>query len=93
MGQEKPPRPPLIGPTFCGTYYQRREIERWENAGWIFLHWTGDPLMVATMEHANGDVVYIDDKGWAWKGPKFNKAHPVPLEQYPPWGFDEWIVR
>ena len=92
MEQKKPPGSPLTGTSVNGTPYQRREIERWENTGWIFLHWTEGPLMVAVMENANGEVVYIDGNGWAWRGAKFNKADPVPLEQYPPWGLDEWIA-
>ncbi len=93
MDEKKPLGWSVTDPCLHGTHYQRREIERWENAGWIFLRWTESPLIVAVMEHISGDIVYIDDNGWAWKGPKLNKAHPVPLEQYPPWGFDEWIVR
>ncbi len=90
MYQEMSPKSPLTGPCLDGTSYQRREIERWENAGWIFLQWTEVPLMVAVMENTNGDVVYIDGNGQAWKGPKFARANPVPLEQYPPWGYQKY---
>ena len=47
---------------------------------------------MAVMETAIGDVVLIDNNGWAWKGPTFNRAQPVPLEQYPPAVPYEWIV-
>ena len=39
---------------------------------------------MAVLESAIGDAVFVDDGGWAWKGPTFNKAALVPLEQYPP---------
>ncbi len=39
---------------------------------------------MAVMKSVLGDVVFIDDGGWAWKGPMFNRAKPVPLDQYPP---------
>jgi hypothetical protein len=45
---------------------------------------------MAVMENAIGDVVFIDDHGWTWKGPTFNRAKFVPLEQYPPAVPDEW---
>ena len=92
MNHDRPPRSPLTGPCFYGTVEQRRAIERWENAGWTFLHWTEVPRMMAVLESAIGDVVFIDDNGWAWKGPTFNRTEPVPLEQYPPAVPYEWIV-
>ena len=92
MRHDRPPRSPLTGPCFYGTFEQRRTIERWENVDWTFLHWTEVPSIMAVMESALGDVVFIDDGGWAWKGPKLNRAKPVPLEQYPPAVPYEWIV-
>ncbi len=92
MNNDRPPASPLTGPCFYGTFDQRRAIERWEHAGWTFLHWTEVPRMMAVMENAIGDVVFLDDKGWAWKGPRFSKTDPVPLEQYPPKAADAWRV-
>ncbi len=92
MDEEKPSGYTETDPYSYGTPDQRREIERWENAGWLFLHWIESPLPVAALENGAGDVVFIDDKGFAWKGANFSKADPVPLKQYPPWGLDEWVV-
>ena len=92
MNHDRPPGSPLTGPCFCGTGEQRRAIERWENIGWTFLHWTEVPSIMAVMENVIGDVVFIDDHGWAWKGPTFSRAQPVPLEQYPPAVLSEEIV-
>ena len=92
MNHERPPETPRTGPCFYGTFDQRRAIERWERAGWTFLHWTEVPRMVAVLENAIGDVVFIDDNGFAWKGPAFNRAKPVPLEQYPPAAPNAWVV-
>ncbi len=91
MNKDRPPASPLTGPCFHGTADQRHAIQRWENADWTFLHWTEVPQMMAVMDNAIGDVVFIDDKGWAWKGPTFNRTRPVPLEQYPTAAPDEWI--
>ncbi len=91
MHEGTPPESTVSDQCFCGTLQQRREIERWENAGWILLRWVKSPLPVAVLEHAGGDIVFIDDNGFAWGGANFSKARPVPLEQYPPWGFDEWV--
>ncbi len=92
MNDEKSPESPIVVPCFSGTHWQKREIKRWENAGWLFLQWIELPLVVAVLENTTGDVVFIDGNGWAWKGANFSKAAPVPLEQYPPSGFDESIV-
>jgi hypothetical protein len=92
MNQDRPPRSPLTGPCFYGTFEQRRAMERWENTDWTFLHWTEVPLIMAVMESAISDVVFIDDNGWAWKGPTFSRARLVPLEQCPPAVPYEWIV-
>ena len=92
MTQDRPPGIPLTGPCFYGTFMQRRSIERWERAGWTFLHWTEVPSLMAVMESAIGDVVFIDDGGWAWKGPTFKRTELVPLEQYPPVVPYEWSV-
>ncbi len=47
--------------------------------------------MLAIMENAIGDVVYLDANGSAWKGPRFSRANPVPLEHYPPAQPYEWV--
>jgi hypothetical protein len=39
---------------------------------------------MAVLEGPLGDVVFIDENGWAWKGPTFSRKSPVPLDQYPP---------
>jgi len=90
MDKERPSGTPLTGPCFYGTFDQRRSIARWEHAGWTFLHWTEVPRMVAVIENTIGDVAFIDQEGRAWTGPKFSRAKPVPLEQYPPLGDDYW---
>jgi hypothetical protein len=92
MNHDRSPRSPLTGSCFYGTFDQRRAIERWENVGWTLLHWTEVPSIMAVMENVIGDVVFIDDNGWAWKGPMFSKAEPVPLEQYPPGIPDECMA-
>ncbi len=66
------------------TSEQRRTMERWEGVGWTLLHWTEVAEVMAVMESPLGDVVFIDQNGWAWKGPVFRKSDPVPLEKYPP---------
>lgn len=81
-GKETNVKPPT-GPFFPGTFTQRRAIARWENAGWIFVHWTEIPEMVAVLQSVLGDVIFIDQKGWAWEGPAFGKKKLVPLEKYP----------
>jgi hypothetical protein len=92
MNHERPPRAPLTGPCFYGTWEQRRAIERWEHVEWTFLHWTEVPAIMAVMESAIGDVVFIDEHGWAWKGPTFSRSDLVPLEKYPPAVPDELMV-
>ncbi len=92
MDEGKPPGWAVNEPSSYGTLHQRREAQRWENAGWILLSWIESPLPVAVLENASGDIVFIDGHGYAWRGANFSKADPVPLEQYPPWGFDEWVV-
>jgi hypothetical protein len=77
---DKLPGLPLTGPCFYGTFDQRRALDRWGSAGWTLLHWTDVPHVMAAL----GEVVFIDENGWAWKGPSFNRKSPVPLEQYPP---------
>jgi hypothetical protein len=47
---------------------------------------------MAVMKSAIGEVVFIDEHGWAWKGPTFSRAELVPLEKYSPAVPDEWIV-
>jgi len=81
---DKLPGVPLTGPHFYGTFDQRRALDRWGNAGWIFLHWTEVPCVMAVLEGPLGEVVFIDEYGWAWKGPTFSRKNPVPLDQYPP---------
>ena len=83
---DKLPGAPLTGgrpPCFYGTFDQRRALDRWGSAGWTFLHWTEVPQVMAVLEGPLGDVVFIDENGWAWKGPTFNRKNPVPLDQYP----------
>ena len=84
MKDEKPRGIPLTGPCFCGTCDQRQSIERWEDAGWTFLHWTEIPRMIAVLEGPLGEINLIDENGWAWRGPGINKTRLVPLEQWPP---------
>ena len=92
MNENKPSPLPLTGPFFYGTFDQRRALERWQKAGWTFLHWTEVPSIMAVMENVIGDVVFIDDHGWVWKGPTFSRARLVPLEQYPPAVLNKEIV-
>jgi len=70
------PATPLTGPCFDGTHLQRQAIEKLESFGWLFLHWTEIPLMVAVMENQQGDIVFIDHEGRAWTGPGFNRKSP-----------------
>lgn len=91
MTEERRKGVPLDGPVFYGMPDQVRAIQRWENTGWAFLHWTEVPCMLAIMENAIGDVVFLDVNGFAWKGPHFTRADPVPLEQYPPAQPYEWV--
>jgi len=74
---------PPVGAPFYGTHDQRCAIERWQDTGWIFFHWTEVPQLMAVLENTLGDVIFIDEKGWAWKGPNFSKSRPVPLEKWP----------
>ena len=90
MNDEKPMGRPLAGPCFYGTGDQRRAIPQWEKAGWTFLHWTEVPRMIAVLEGSLGEIIFIDQNGFAWQGRPFNKSKPVPLEKYPP--VNEWIV-
>jgi hypothetical protein len=83
MGQDNSKGMPLTDPFSYGTGYQRRCIERWQGAGWAFLHWTEVPGIMAILGNAVGDIIFIDENGWAWKGPIFSRARPVPLEKYP----------
>ncbi len=92
MSQEKPSGSAVTDSCLYGTMYQRREIERWESAGWLFLQWIEAPLHVGVLVDGVGNLVMIDDHGFAWRGTTFSTAHPVPLEQYPAWGLDEWVV-
>ena len=68
----------------CGTSDEQRAVERWEKAGWEFLYCTEVPRALAVLENPIGDTIFIDDKGWAWKGPAFSRSNRVPLEQCPP---------
>ena len=92
MDHDKPSGPPRTGPRLHGTPAQKRALERWENAGWTFLHWTEVPRMMAVIENTNGDVAFIDHDGRAWTGPRFSKADPVPIEQHPAKIVDESTV-
>jgi hypothetical protein len=56
---------PLTGPLFSGTVDQRRAIERWENIGWTFLHWTEVPKIMAVTEGPLNDIISIDHYGGA----------------------------
>jgi hypothetical protein len=84
MSEDKVRGVPLIGPFFSGSFEQRRAIGRWEDAGWTFLHWAEVPRIMAVLQNLLGDIIFIDESGWAWKGPTFDKSKPVPLEEYPP---------
>ena len=76
MDRDRPPVMPLTGPRFYGTPEQTQAIQKWESTGWIFLHWTEVPPMVAVMENAS-DVIFIDHQGRALTGPGFSKGeHP-----------------
>lgn len=74
----------LVGPSFLGIFDQRRAIKRWEDAGWSFLRWVEVPQVLAILEHVLGDIIYLDENGWAWQGPTSDKTKPVPLDKYPP---------
>ena len=81
---DKVPGVPLTGPHLYGTFDQRRALDRWGSAGWTFLHWTEIPRVMAVLEGPLGEAVFIDEYGWAWKGPTFSRKNPVPLDQHPP---------
>ncbi len=80
---DKPKGTPPTAPSFHGTDDQRRAVERWEKAGWTFLHWTEVPKLLAVLDNVLGVVIFIDEYGWAWKGPIFSKRAAVPLDKYP----------
>jgi hypothetical protein len=80
---KKPKGIPSTGPFFYGTFDQRKMIDRWENAGWVFVHWTEVPDMVAVMQDPAGQIIFIDQEGIVWKGPTWDKKKPVPEEKYP----------
>ena len=80
---DRRPVTPLVGPCFHDTGQQREAIRQWENLGWVFLHWTEVPLMLAVMEQ-DGDIIFIDHQGQAWTGPGFSKIKHVPTENHPP---------
>jgi hypothetical protein len=92
MTEDKPHGVPLTGPFFCGTFDQRRAIERWEDAGWTFLHWTEVPKIMAVLEGPLDDIIFIDQHGWAWQGPTYRKSAFVPLEKYPPIRCEDMMV-
>jgi hypothetical protein len=92
MSEDKVRGVPFTGPSFYGTFDQRRAIERWEDAGWTFLHWTEVPRIMAVLEGPLRDIIFIDEHGWAWKGPVYSKSNLVPLEKYPPMNFDELVI-
>jgi hypothetical protein len=92
MSEDKVRGVPLTGPFFYGTFDQRCAIERWEDAGWTFLHWTEIPRIMAVLEGPLDEVVFIDEHGWAWKGPVYSRTNPEPWEEYPPMKSDELIV-
>jgi hypothetical protein len=92
MTTDKRKGTPLTGPFFYGTQDQRRAIERWQDAGWTFLHWTEVPHVMAVLESTLGDVVFIDENGWAWRGPAYSKSGLVPLDEWPPMKLDELMV-
>jgi transposase len=54
-----------------------------QDSDWIFFHWTEVPQTMAVLENTLGDIVFIDENGWAWEGPNFSKSEPVPLEKWP----------
>ena len=84
MSDDSPQGTPLTGPLFHGTFDQRRAIARWEDAGWTFLHWTEVPEIMVVLEGPLNEIIFIDETGWAWKGPTFSKSNPLPLDKYPP---------
>ncbi len=84
MDDQQPMGRPVTGPFFYGTGDQRRAIPQWERAGWTFLHWTEVPNMIAVLEDTLGQIIFIDQNGFAWQGPTFGTSTPVPLEKYPP---------
>ena len=92
MSENKRRGVPLTGPFFYGTFDQRRAIERWERVGWTFLHWTEVPKTMGVLARLLDDIIFIDEYGWAWKGPKFSKSAPVPLDQYPPVDPADFVV-
>ena len=47
---------------------------------------------MAVLEGPLNEIIFIDEYGWAWKGPAFSRSNPVPLDQYPPAGQSEWVV-
>jgi hypothetical protein len=84
MNDKLPGTPPVTDPSFYGTFDQRCALDRWGSAGWTFLHWTEIPRVMAVLKGLLGEVVFIDENGWAWRGPTFSRKRPVPLDKYPP---------
>jgi hypothetical protein len=82
MSEKQKNGTPLTGP--YGSFDRRRAIDRWEDVGWTFLHWTEVPQVLAILEHVLGEIIFLDENGWAWQGPTFDKTKPVPLDKYPP---------
>ena len=83
MSDDTPRGMPLTGPFFYGTFDQRRAITRWEDASWTFLHWTEVPGIMGVLEGPLDEIIFIDENGWAWKGPLFSRSNPVPLDKCP----------
>ncbi len=78
--QEQSPITPLAGPSYHGTPEQVHAIQNLEKLGWLFLHWTEIPLLLAVMQKETGDVVFIDTDGHAWrtKAPASHRAGEQP---------------
>jgi hypothetical protein len=81
---DKPRALPPTGPFFYGTLPQRRCIERWQDAGWTFLHWTEVPEILAVLRSPLDEIIFIDDHGYARSGPSFTRSTFVSYEGHLP---------
>ncbi|HVN24467.1 MAG TPA: hypothetical protein VMT71_10890 [Syntrophorhabdales bacterium] len=92
MNKDKPNESQASGLSPYGTSEQRRTMARWKHKGSTLQYWTEVPRSLAVMENDLGEVVFIDSDGKAWRGPRFSKANPVPVDQYPPLADDYLMV-
>jgi hypothetical protein len=39
---------------------------------------------MGVLEGPLDEIIFIDENGWAWKGPVLSRSNAVPLDKYPP---------